>query len=172
MPTLNLKKVHKSFTRVGIASQLWLEITWNERPTRRVRPVISEGNCEGMVYLDFPVNKDIGISYGARKSLFAQDVWYARFPEDNLSNLPGNVRQMVQRQFLLKRPLNVLWAFLRMTIGLPFELVIKILLPNKEWKIWVPRPPPIRPMLIHGHTIHDRMPAYPDRRSGRRSNVN
>ena len=126
-----------------------------------------------MVYLDFPVNKTIGESYGTQKWFFAQDVWYAQNPEDNLSNLPGNVRQMVQRHFILKRPLNVLWAFLRMTIGLPIELVIKILVPrNKEWKIWVPRPPPIRPMMIHGHTIHDRMPAYPDRRSGRRSNVN
>jgi hypothetical protein len=122
-----------------------------------------------MVYLDFPINKTIGESYGTQKYFFAQDVWEAQNPEDNLSKLPGNVRQMVQRQFILRRPLNVFWAFLRMTIGLPIELVIKILLPHKSWKIWVPRPPPIRPMIINGI---DRMPAYPYSRSGSRRNIN
>ena len=128
-----------------------------------------------MVYLDFPINKTIGESFGTRKYFFAQDVWEAQNPEDNLSKLPGNVRQMVQRQFILRRPLNVFWAFLRMTIGLPIELVIKILLPQ-NWKIWVPRPPPIRPMMVSidriGNTILDRMPAYPYSRSGFRRNIN
>jgi hypothetical protein len=130
-----------------------------------------------MVYLDFPVNKTIGESYGTQKYFFAQDVWETQYPEDNLRNLPGNVRQMVQRQFILRRPLNVFWAFLRMTIGLPVELVIKILIhSSKEWKIWVPRPPPIRPMILQvgrvGGTILDRMPAYPYPRSGSRRNIN
>ena len=114
----------------------------------------------------------IGKSYNARKWLFAQDVWLLQNPEDRgLSKLPRNVREMVQRQRILDRPLNVFWAFLRMTIGLPIELVIKILLPH-NWKIWVPRPPPIRPMMMYDHTSVDRMPAYQYYRSGSRRSIN
>jgi hypothetical protein len=127
--------------------------------------------------MDRPPDLDfIGKSFNAQKYWFARDVWEAQNPEDRgFSNLPGNVREMVQRQRILNRPLNVCWAFLRMTIGLPIELVIKILLPQ-NWKIWVPRPPPIRPMIIPvdriGNTILDRMPAYPYARSGSRRNIN
>ena len=125
-----------------------------------------------MVYLDFPINKTIGESYANQKVCFAQDVWEAQNPEDRLSKLPANVRQMIQRHHILKRPLNVLWAFLRMTIGLPIEVVIKILIQTgKEWKIWVPRPPPIRPMVVN-YGILDRMPAYRYERSGSRRNIN
>ena len=66
-------------------------------------------------------------SYRTQKWIFAQDVWEAQNPVDVLSVLPLNVRQILQRFYIFKRPLNVMWAFLRMTIGLPIELVIKIL---------------------------------------------
>ena len=124
--------------------------------------------------MDRPPDLDfIGKSFNAQKYWFARDVWEAQNPEDRgLSKLPRNVREMVQRQRILDRPLNVFWAFLRMTIGLPIELVIKILLPHKSWKIWVPRPPPIRPMMIHGGRILDRDTAYRYPRSGSRSNIN
>ena len=127
--------------------------------------------------MDRPPDLDfIGKSFNAQKYWFARDVWEAQNPEDRgLSKLPGNVRQMVQRQFILRRPLNMFWAFLRMTIGLPIELVIKILLPH-NWKIWVPRPPPILPMILPidriGNTILDRSPAYHYLRSGERRNIN
>jgi hypothetical protein len=114
----------------------------------------------------------IGKSYNNQKWLFAQDVWLLQNPEDRgLSKLPRNVREMVQRQRILDRPLNVFWAFLRMTIGLPIELVIKILLPH-NWKIWVPRPPPIRPMMMYDRTSLDRTPAYQYYRSGSRRSIN
>ena len=79
-----------------------------------------------MVYLDYPVDKTIGESFSNRKYIFAQDLWHAQNPADVLSKLPVNVRQMLQRFYILKRPLNIMWAFLRITIGLPIELVIKI----------------------------------------------
>ena len=93
-----------------------------------------------MVYLDYPVNKDIGVSYGSRKWIFAQDVWEAQNPVDVLSVLPLNVREIMKDFYICKRPLNVMWAFLRMTIGLPIGLVIKILQTDHGWKIFVPRP--------------------------------
>ena len=105
-----------------------------------------------MVYLDWPVNKDIGISYGTRKWVFAQDVWEAQNPVDVLSVLPVNVREIMKDFYIFKRPLNVMWAFLRMTIGLPIELVIKIMTPsNRQWKIFVPRPMPLTIGETHVH---------------------
>ena len=137
------------------------------RSTRRSLPVISN------VVLGMDLDFDVDSSYvRSKKWRFEQDVWEAQNPEDRLSNLPANVRQIMQRHYILKRPLDVLWAFLRMTIGLPIEVVIKILIQTgKVWKIWVPRPPPIRPMRVN-YGILDRMPAYRYERSGSRRNIN
>ena len=80
-------------------------------------------------------------SYRDRKLIFAQDVWEAQNPVDVLSVLPLNVREIMQNFYIFKRPLNIMWAFLRMTIGLPIEMVIKIMIPSdRQWKIFVPRP--------------------------------
>ena len=67
------------------------------------------------------------MNHTALENGFAQGVWEAQNPVDVLSVLPLNVRQILQRFYIFKRPFNVMWAFLRMTIGLPIELVIKIL---------------------------------------------
>ena len=123
-----------------------------------------------MVYLDYPVDKTIGESFSNRKYIFAQDLWHAQNPADVLSKLPVNVRQMLQRFYILKRPLNIMWAFLRITIGLPIELVIKIMVrPSKEWKIFVPRP-----LIDISGQVDEHFGAYrrSERNSGLRSNVN
>ena len=123
-----------------------------------------------MVYLDYPVDKTIGESYSYRKFIFAKDLWEAQNPANVLSKLPVNVRQELQRFYILKRPLNVMWAFLRMTIGLPLELVIKIMVrPSKEWKIFVPRP-----LIDLSGQKDEYFGAYRryERNSGLRSNVN
>ena len=123
-----------------------------------------------MVYLDYPVDKTIGESYSYRKYIFAQDLWHAQNPKNVLSNLPLNVQQMLQRYYILKRPLNLMWAFLRLTIGLPIELVIKIMVhPSKEWKIFVPRP-----LIDISGQVDEHFGAYRryERNSGLRSNVN
>jgi hypothetical protein len=40
--------------------------------------------------------------------------------------------------------LRLLWAHLRLRIGFTIEVVMKILVrPSREWKLFVPRPPPI-----------------------------
>ena len=60
-------------------------------------------------------------SFVTQKRIFAEDV--------------------VKHFYIFKRPLNVMWAFLRMTIGIPIELVIQIMYPLRQWKMFVPRPP-------------------------------
>ena len=108
-------------------------------------------------------------TYNFRKRIFAEDVWHAQNPVDVLSVLPSNVRQELQRFYILKRPLNLMWAFLRMTIKLPIELVIKIMIPSdKEWKIFVPRP------IISINQREEYFGAFRrhERGSGLRSNVN
>ena len=44
---------------------------------------------------------------------------------------------------LLRGSFGYLWAVLRFTIGLPVELVIKIMLPTRQWKMFTLRPPAV-----------------------------
>ena len=60
-------------------------------------------------------------SFVTQKRIFAEDV--------------------VKHFYIFKRPLNVMWAFLRMTIGIPIELVIQIMYPVRQWTMFVPRLP-------------------------------